>query len=95
MAMKREQSALVARHEIISLAGFTHGQQKIIVRIERSFHARQRADVLGESFNLVHQAAGLIGLDKVSDSRFLQRGSQLVELFRAAQESKVTVFPAL
>lgn len=95
VVMKREQPTLVARHEIISVTRFRHGQQKIIVRIGRPLHARQRADVLGKSFDLVDQAAGSIRLDKISDSRLLQRGSQLVEMFRAAQQSKFTVSQAL
>ncbi len=63
--------------------------------IGRSFHARQLADILGESLDLVHQAAGLVELNKISDSWFLQSGSQLLEMLRSGQESKFTVFPSI
>ena len=37
----------------------------------------------------------LIGFDELCDSRFLQRGPQLVELFRTGQQGKFTVLPSV
>jgi len=57
VAVERKQPALVARHEVVGLAGFGQSQQKIVARIGRAFHARERADVLGELLDLVSPAA--------------------------------------
>jgi len=42
-----------------------------------------------------HQPPGPIGFDKLGNSRFLQRGPQLVELFRTGQQGKFTVLPSV
>ena len=57
VTVEGHESALVARHEIIGLAAFGQGQQKIIRWIERTFDARQRIDILGELLDLIDQAA--------------------------------------
>ena len=70
-------------------------QQKIVRGIGRAFHGRQRAHVLGEPFDLVDQAAGLVGFDEFGDARLLQRGAQLVDMRRAGQERKFSLQPGV
>lgn len=72
-----KQPALVACHQIIRLARFGQGQQKIIGRIGRAFDARQRIDDLGKLFELVDEAASLIGLNALRNRRLVQRGAQI------------------
>ena len=74
MTVEGHESALVARHEIIGLAAFGQGQQKIIRWIERTFDARQRIDILGELLDLIDQAADLVGLNQLGDPWLVQRG---------------------
>ena len=48
MTAEGQEAALVARHQVIGLAAFGHGKQKIIRGIGGARHARQGIDVLGE-----------------------------------------------
>ena len=74
MAVEGKQPALVAGHEIIGVTRFAQSQQKIVIRIGTAVHGRERAGVLGKLFDLVDQAAGLVGFDEFGDARLLQRG---------------------
>ena len=85
VTVQEQKPALVTCHKIVSLARFRQGQQKIIVRIRRAYHAWQRADILGEF---------LIGLDARGHCGFLQRGSQLFELLGADQEREISLLPS-
>ena len=88
MTGEGEKPAFVTCYQIIGLACFGKGQQKIVGGIGRAFHARQRTDILGELLDLVDQASSLMRLDTFGHARLLQRGAQLVDVRRAGQESK-------
>lgn len=60
-----------------------------------ALHGRERAHVLGELFDLVDQAPGLVGLDESGHARLLQRGAQLVDVLRAGQEREFPVEPGV
>ena len=70
MTVEDQEAALVARHQVIGLAAFGQGQQKIVSGIGRSLHARQRRDILGELPDLVDQAAGLVWFDEFGHRGF-------------------------
>jgi hypothetical protein len=91
VAAERQQPALVACDQIIGLARFGQRQEKIVRGIRRALDARQRIDVLGELFDLVDQAAGLVWFDEFGHTWLLQRGPQLVGLRCAGQERKFSV----
>ena len=57
------------------------------------FTGGSRPDVLGEPFDLVDQAAGLVGFDEFGDARLFERGEQLVEMRRAGQEREFSLDP--
>ena len=86
-----QEAALVARHEVIDLAAFGHGQQKIIRGIGGALHARQRIDVLSELLDLVDQASDVMRFDQIGAPWLVQRGAQLVEVRRAGQKRKFSV----
>lgn len=60
-----------------------------------AFPARQPANVLGGSLDLVHEAASPIGPDEDCYPPLVKRGPQLVEMFRAGQDGKLTVLPGV
>jgi len=70
VAGEQQQAALVAGHEVIWLAGFREGQQRIVARVGGEYQVRQPVDVLGELFTLIDQPTCLIGFDEIGDSRF-------------------------
>jgi hypothetical protein len=86
-----QQPALVARYQVVGLARFGQGQQKIVGGIRRALDARQGADGLGQLLQLVYEAAGLIGLDPRGDRGLVQRGLQLVELLCADREREISL----
>lgn len=88
VAGEHQQAALVAGHEVIWLAGFGENQQKIVAPFGGEYQVRPPVDVLGELSNLTDQPTCLIGFDEIGDSRVLQRGTQLVKVLRAGQESE-------
>jgi len=92
---ERQQPALVACDQIIGLARFGQAQKKIVRGIGRALHARQRIDVLGEFFDLVDQAVGLVRFDEFGHTWLLQRCPQLVDMRRADQERKFSVQPGV
>jgi len=94
VAVEGKQPALVAGHEIVGVARFAHCQQKIVAGIGRAVHGREQAGDLGEPFDLVDQAPGLVGLDEFGDARLLQRGEQLVEMRRAGEEREFSLDPS-
>jgi len=88
-----EQPALVAGYEIVDVARFAQSQQKIVCGIGRAIHGREWADVLGELFDLVDQAPGLVGFDEFGDPPLFQRGEQLIEKRRAGEEREFSICP--
>ena len=93
MAVEGKQSALVAGHQIVGVARFAQRQQKIVGGIGRAIHGWERADVLGEPFDLVDQAARLVRFDQFGDTRLFERGKQLVEVGRAGEEGEFPLCP--
>lgn len=91
VTVEGEQAALVAGHEIIRLARFRQGEQKIVRGIGRALHVRQRIDVLGELLDLVDQATGLLRFDEFGHTWLLQRGAQFVDMRHAGQERKFSM----
>ena len=95
VTVEDQEVGLVARHEVIGFAAFGQRQQKIVIRIGRSFYARQGRDILGELLDLVDQSPGLVWSDKFGQARLLQRGAQFVTLRGACQERKFSVQPSV
>ena len=87
-----KEPALVTCHQIIGLARFGHGQQKIVGGIRRSVDAWQRAHIFGKPFQFVHETTGPIGLDALRDRKLAQRAMQLVEL-GIGQEREIALLP--
>jgi hypothetical protein len=73
------EAALVSRHEIVGFARFAHGQKVIVPGVGGPFDVRQRIYVLGEPFELVDQAAGLMRLDAFGYTRLcsVERSSSI------------------
>ena len=93
MSLEGKQPALVAGHEIVSVARFAQSQQKIVGGIGRAIHGREQARHLGQPFDLVDQAAGLVRFDELGDARLFERGEQLIEMRRAGQEGEFSLYP--
>jgi hypothetical protein len=53
LLVEGKQTALVVRHEVVGLAPFGQGQEKVVRGIGRAFHERQLTDGLGELLDLV------------------------------------------
>ncbi len=95
MAVEGKQPALVAGHKIVGVTRFVKSQQKIVAGIGRAIHGGERTRFLGEPFDLVEQAAGLVGFDEFGDVRLFERGEQLVEMRRAGQEREFSLYPGV
>ena len=80
-------------HEIVGLTRFRERKQEIVRGIGGAFHARQRADILGQFLQLVDQTSSLVRFDALCDPRLAQRSPQFGELLRANQQREKSLLP--